>query len=125
MAVDSDVEGDGQTLGLAASGGADALLGRRTLDGLAANDDGDELSRRRLDLRLGYGFGVIDHRFTMTPEFGFRMSQDRREYGLGWRLTSAVPGDPGFEIGLDATGKEPANNAGPEHGVMFRGAIRW
>ena len=114
-----------QTLGLAASGGADALLGRPTLDGLAANDDGDELSRRRLDLRLGYGFGAFGDRFTMTPELGFGMSAGARAYSLGWRLTSAVPGDPGFEIGLDATRREPANDAGPEHGIMLRGAIRW
>ena len=50
----------------------------------------------------------------------------------GWRLTSAVPGDPGFEVNLDATRREAANDNGSgsgagnaEHGVMLRGAIRW
>ena len=59
-----------QTLGVSARGGADALLGRTTLAGLAANDPGNELDRRRLELKLGYGFGAFDDRFTATPEVG-------------------------------------------------------
>ena len=43
----------------------------------------------------------------------------------GWRLTSALLGDPRFEVNLDATRREPANdNEPPEHGVMLRGAVR-
>ena len=42
-----------QTLGASAAGGADALLGRQTLDGLAANDDG--FASRRLERRLPRG----------------------------------------------------------------------
>ena len=56
-----------QTVGGSSSGGADALLSRTTLDGLAANDPGsadgagdsdigdDELTSRRLELKFGYG----------------------------------------------------------------------
>ena len=51
-----------QTMGVSARGGADALLGRTTLAGLAANDNGDELERRRLELQLGYGYGFRDLR---------------------------------------------------------------
>ena len=47
---------------LPARGGADALLGRTALAGLAANDNGDELERRRLELKLGYGFGAFGNR---------------------------------------------------------------
>ena len=54
------------------------------------------------------------------------MSDDgAREYRLGWRLTSAVPGDPGFEVNLDATRREAANDNDAEHGVMLRSTIRW
>ena len=45
-----------QTVGGSSSGGADALLARGTLDGLAANDNGggnDDLKSRRLELKLG------------------------------------------------------------------------
>ena len=52
-----------------------------------------------------------------------------RDYRIGWRLTLAVPGDPGFEVTVDATRSEPANDNGAgtpvEHGVMLRAAIRW
>jgi len=49
-----------------------------------------------------------------------------RDYRIGWRLTSAIKGDPGFEVNLDATRKEAANsNVPPEHGLMLRAAIKW
>ena len=38
------------------------------------------------------------------------------------QLTSAAPGDPGFEAGLEATRSETAND-NAEHGVMLRGAM--
>jgi len=45
----------------------------------------------------------------------------------------AARGDPGFEVNLDATRRESANDNGaiagtgsePVHGVMLRGSIRW
>ena len=47
----------------------------------------------------------------------------------GAGVTSALRGDPGFEVDLDATRKEPANRNGArapvEHGAMLRGAIRF
>jgi len=45
---------------------------------------------------------------------------------MGWRLTSAVEGDPGFEVNLDATRREAANgNTPPEHAIMLGSRIRW
>ena len=42
-------------------------------------------------------------------------------------MTSALEGDPGLKVDLDATRKEPANRnvarAPVEHGAMLRGAI--
>ena len=121
-----------QTLGVSARGGADALLGRRTLDGLAANDAGsgsgsDELANRRLELKLGYGFSVLGDRFTSVPEVGFAMSNGRREYRLGWRLVRDMRGDSGsLELALDARRQEAANdNAPPAHMVGLRITARW
>ena len=48
-----------------------------------------------------------------------------RDWRFGWRLTSAVLGDPGSEVDLDAIRKEPANDNAAEHGVMLRSSIRW
>ena len=107
------------------TGGMDALLGRETLAGLAANDDGDTTaSAGRLEAKLGYGIALFGGGFTGTPHLGFGLSDTSRDYRLGWRLTSARRGDPGFEIGLDATRREAAN-ADAEHGLMLRGTIRW
>ena len=117
-----------QTLGLSATGGADALLGRRTLEGLAANDDGDELDRRRLELRLGYGFAAFGDRFTSRPAVGLGMSEGQRDYGLVWRLVrDRRRGDIGsLEFALEARRRESVNdNAEPEYDIGFRMTARW
>ena len=111
-----------------ASSGVDRLWGARDARGLAPNG-GEFEAGRRLEGELGYGLALFGDRFTGTPSLGFGLSDAAREYRVGWRLTSAVRGDPGFEVNLDATRRESANDnaaiAGPEHGVMLRAAIRW
>ena len=112
-----------QTMGVSAQGGADALLGRTTLAGLAANDNGDELENRRLELNLGYGFPAFGDRFTSTPEVGFGMSAGHRDYSLAWRLVrDRRRGDIGsLEFSLEARRRESANDdTPPEHTVGLR-----
>ena len=115
-----------QTMGAAASGGADALLERSTLAGLAAEGGGAAdrglLAGRRLEGRFGYGFAAFGGRFTSTPEVGFGASEAARDYRLGWRLTPAAGGGPGFQVNVGATRSEPAGAGGPAHGVMLTGA---
>ena len=80
----------------------------------------------RFDAEVGYGMALLGDRFTGTPNVGFGLSDTAREYRMGWRLTSAVTGDPGFEVSLDATRREAANDNGEaEHGVMLRSLIKW
>ena len=117
-----------QTMGVSARGGADALLGRTTLAGLAANDNGDELERRRLELKLGYGFGAFGDGFTSTPEVGFGMSAGQRDYSLAWRLVrDRRRGDLGsLEFSLETRRRESANDdTPPEHTVGLRLTARW
>ena len=115
-----------QAVGAEANGGVDALLARGTMAGLAANDNGDALRQRRLEVRLGYGLPAFADRFTATPEIGFGLSEAYREYSLGWRIGLAQ-GDPGaLELRLEGTRSEAANgNAAPEHAVGFRMTARW
>ena len=120
-----------QTVGASASGGMDALLGRGTMAGLAANDDGsgaggsgadDDLANRRLELRMGYGFSAFGDRFTSTPELGLGLSNGQRQYTLGWRLDLVQGGTGALELGLEATRREAtgANDDAPaEHGVRL------
>ena len=64
--------------------------------------------------------------FTGTPNVGLGLSGDgARDWRVGWRLTPAASGDTGFELNLDATRRETANDDDAEHGVMLRSRIRW
>ena len=118
-----------QTVGAQASGGMDALLGRETLTGLAANDNGDDLANRRLEVTFGYGFPAFGDRFTSTPEFGLGLGQGRREYSLGWRLNLAQTGPTALELRLQATRSESAgaaaNDNTAEHGIGLTVTARW
>ena len=120
-----------QTVGGSASGGADALLSRGTLAGLAANDDGaddgaDDLRRRRLEIDFDYGFSAFGDRFTWTPQIGVGLSDAGRDYRLGWRLTRDVRDGGSLELSLDATRRESVTgNDAPEHGVGLRLTARW
>ncbi len=105
-------------------GGSQRLWALPESSRLTANGETDPSSR--LDAEMGYGMVLFGDRFTGTPHVGFGLSDTAREYRLGWRLTSAVRGDPGFEVNLDATRREAANADEPaEHGVMLRSSIRW
>ena len=121
-----------QTLGGSSSGGADSLLARTTLEGLAANDNGaggnDELKSRRLELKFGYGLSAFGDRFTWTPEIGAGLSDTGRDYSLGWRLVrGGFGGDGGsLDLSFEATRRESANDdTPPEHAIGLRLTLRW
>ena len=108
--------------------GVDRLWSARDARGLAPGGGTFE-PESRLEGELGYGLPAFGGAFTGTPNVGFALSDTAREVRLGWRLTSAVRDDPGFEVSLDATRRESAGDDGagvpPEHGVMLRGTLRW
>jgi len=112
----------------ATSSASERLWGAHDARALAP-DGGAFTPGRGLAAEMGYGLSLFGDRFTGTPNIGFGMSDGGvRDYRIGWRLTSAVEGDPGFEVSLDATRREAANpgsGSGAEHGVMLRSLIRW
>ena len=121
-----------QTVGGSSSGGADALLSRTTLEGLAANDNGeggnDELKSRRLELKFGYGLSAFGDRFTWTPEAGVGLSDTGRDYSLGWRLVLGGSGSDGgsLELSFEARRRESANDdTDPVHEVGLRLTARF
>ncbi len=106
-----------QNLGGPSAGGADALLEHTTLTGLGADDGA--LSVRRLDARIGYGFGVYGDRYTATPELGLGFSDTDRELRPGWRLSEQVSSGLAFEFGLEGTRRTRIGaEAGAEHGLV-------
>ena len=113
-------------MGESASAGTEALLGLQHLDGLGGSDDGDELSQRRLEAQLGYGFAHLGGRVVGTPEVGFGFSESDREYRLGWHL-ALVRRDPvHLEVGIEATRREAVNDDfDNRHGIEFRATARW
>ena len=109
----------------ATSSAAERLWGAHDARGLAPGSGAFEAARG-LQGEMGYGMALLGDRFTGTPNLGFGMSDGgARDYRIGWRLTSAVEGDPGFEVSLDAVRREAANDNAAEHGVMLRSLIRW
>ena len=82
---------------------------------------------RGLTAEAGYGLALAGGRLTGTPNVGLGLGDGgARDWRIGWRLTSAMPGSPGLELNLDATRRETAGGASaPDHGVMLRGGIRW
>ena len=105
------------------SSGSERLWALSASSGLAANGNAEPSSR--FDAEVGYGMSLWGDRFTGTPNVGFGLSDTARDYRIGWRLISAVRGDPGFEVSLDATRREAVNDNDAEHGVMLRSLIRW
>ena len=81
---------------------------------------------RHVEHRLGYGVGAFGDRFTATPELSAALSDAGREYRLGWRLGFARSGPVPFELGIEATRREPANgDAAPDTGIMLNLGARF
>ena len=120
--------GRGLSMSLTPSWGVDPAGSQRLWalpDAHALTANGEAVPSSRFDAEVGYGMALFGGGFTGTPNVGFGLSDTAREYRMGWRLTSAVTGDPGFEVSLDATRREAANDNDAEHGVMLRSLVRW
>ena len=129
----------------AAEGGAERLWGLRDARGLAP--DAEAPAGSRLEAELGYGFAVFGDRGVATPYAGLSRSETGETLRLGqslrlgasqWKVESAfgeaertytagygyrLRGD--FELGVDATRREAANDDAAEHEIMLRLGARW
>ncbi|MCY4479509.1 MAG: autotransporter outer membrane beta-barrel domain-containing protein, partial [Rhodospirillales bacterium] len=136
-----------QTVGASASGGADALLGRETMAGLAANDNGEAEPGSRLVADLGYGFAVLDGRGVATPQVGWSRDGENETLRLGQRLTlgssewaleselgeesrvfsSRYDYRPGefLDLSVQARRREAAAGGAPEYELMLRLGMHW
>ena len=104
-----------QTVGAQAAGGMDALLGPETARALGAAAE-DDLARRRLEARLGYGFAVFGGGWTGVPEVGLGWSESVRETVLGWRLAEVRRAGLAFGFDVEGARRESvAGEAAPEH----------
>ena len=107
-----------QTVGAPAAGGLAALLGPQTAQALGAANapgsgsgaGGNELERRRLEAKAGYGLPLFDGRWTGTPELGLGLTESGHELVLAWRL--AEEKSAGLAFGLDVEGARQENAGG-------------
>ena len=77
-------------------------------------------SSSRLDTELGYGLAGVRRRLHGHAQRRVRAVGDGAGLGASaGRLTPSASGDTGFEVSLDATRRETANDDA-EHGVMLR-----
>ena len=111
-----------QIVGAHTSGGMEALLRPGNALG-AANDGGDDLGHRRLEVKLGYGFALFDGRWTGVPELGLGWSETVRETTLGWRLAGARQAGMAFEV--EAARRQALSDTGTEHRLGMKLTARW
>ena len=126
--LDPGAEGRGLSFSLAptwgeTSSGVERLwdqdVAELATDDTAANDN---VPQMRLDSELGYGSGALGGHGLLTPYGGFSLAgEGSQRYRIGSR----------FEIGsslnlsLEGERREPANDAGADHGIMLRMQASW
>ena len=79
-------------------------------------------NQARLNAEVGYGLGVAPGLGVVTPYTGLGLAGDgARSWRMGarWRLSAHG------SVSLEGNRYEPANDDGPEHGLMVRGHLNW
>ena len=79
------------------------------------NGQGRWVRMKTVGSAQGDGLAALGGGSTGTPNVGIGLSDSAREYRLGRRLTSAVRGDPGLEVNLEAT-RRPRTPSGSSSG---------
>ena len=123
--LDPGASGRGLSLSLApsfgaASSGVERLWSGQDTAGLAANDNFEPGGR--LKTELGYGLGAPGNLGVVTPYAGLGLSDGGTR---DWRLGARWKIGPSFDLNLQGSRRESANDNAPDHGMMLRGSLRW
>ena len=79
-------------------------------------------NQARLNTEIGYGLGVAPGMGVVTPYAGLGLAGEgaqRWRMGARWRLATAA------SVSIEGNLYDAANDNGPGHGLMLRGALRW
>ena len=79
-------------------------------------------NQARLNAEIGYGLGAAPGMGVVTPYAGLGLAGEGAQWwrmGARWQLASAA------SVSLEGSLYEAANDDGPGHGLMLRGALRW
>ncbi len=91
-------------------------------NGVAAGASPADQARARLNTEIGYGLGAAHGLGLVTPYTGLGLSGGgARSWRMGarWQLAADA------SLSVEGTLHEAANDNGPAHGLMLRGALRW
>ena len=91
-------------------------------NGVAAGLSPADQARARLNTEIGYGLGAAHGLGLVTPYTGLGLADGGvRSWRMGarWQLAADA------SLSVEGTLHEAANDNGPEHGLMLRGALRW
>jgi hypothetical protein len=106
--------------GSAATGGAQALLGRAAMTELSGDTD----ARGRAEVQLGYGLPAFGGAYTGTPNLNAGWSENGPDWRLGWRLSRERRGV--VELGLDLGAEvRDSTGSGTDRKLEMRGTVRW
>ena len=88
--------------------------------GVTAADSPD--NQARLNAEIGYGLGVAPGMGVVTPYAGLGLAGEGAQW---WRMGARWQLAPAASVSLEGSLYEAANDDGPAHGLMLRGALRW
>ena len=91
-------------------------------NGVAAGASPADQARARLNTEVGYGLGAAYGLGLVTPYTGLGLSGDGAR---SWRMGARWQLAPAASLSVEGTLHEAANDNGPAHGLMLRGALRW
>ena len=79
-------------------------------------------NQARLNTEVGYGLGVAPGMGVVTPYAGLGLAGEGAQW---WRMGARWQLAPAASVSVEGSLYEAANDDGPGHGLMLRGALRW
>ena len=79
-------------------------------------------NQARLNAEIGYGFGAPHGLGVVTPYTGLGLTDGGARW---WRMGARWHLAPAASMNLEASLYEAANDDGPKHGLILRGALHW
>ena len=89
-------------------------------NGVAAGVSPD--NQARLNAEVGYGLGAAPGMGVVTPYAGLGLAGEGAQW---WRMGARWQLAPAASVSVEGSLYDAANDDGPDHGLMLRGALRW
>ena len=91
-------------------------------NGISGGASPADQAAARLNTEIGYGLGVAPGMGVVTPYAGLGLAGEGAQW---WRMGARWQLVPAASVSVEGSLYEAANDDGPAHGLMLRGALRW